>query len=169
MAKSIPLDTLLDSDKVYKSYRRMLRTNATDIAAMYDKLTEVHKTRGVRSMKTSAGPKTIGKVSLQDQQFRSELVGIRVELGREYANVEMAQQTCKDHISYMYREQLVGKTQEDRNREIRRYLARSEKRLSELGTLIEMFDMVIMDIDQAGWALRRTTDALSITNKGENY
>lgn len=158
----------LKSDEHYQKYRRILQNKAVDIEGVYQELTNLHAGRAVRNMDIPS-PKKAAKASMQEVGYRSRLVELRVTTNREFTNLCVAHQAIKDHIAHHHAGLIEGRSIDDRQRSLRRLLPAGERRISELETLIEAIDLVISDIDQAGFALKRVVDSLAITNKGEHH
>lgn len=157
----------LDVDKTYIKYLSVVKNCTLDIPALYEELNNIHKSRPMRTA-TTPGPTKAAKYSMQETAHRSRLVEMRQLAAYEFSVLDIGHGAIQDHITTVHPDEVSGRTVDDRNRAMRRLLAKGERRLKELEAVIEAIDYVIEDIDKAGFSLHRTIEALAITNKGEH-
>ena len=71
-----------------------------------------------------------------------------------------------NYIKVKYREELktLGRTQADKNAYIEELFSFTNTSSSQLQTLQNFCDLVISDIDTAGWSLKSVIDCLKITD-----
>lgn len=132
---------------------------------------KLHKTRTVRQLATAMPTgKRIGEAALVDQSVRSRCTEICMDVMASSSYLSLSIENMRRYILANYDDILVdsGITRITEKRTIVDGLFNTaSSRLQRLYDIIDVADLVIKDIDQAGWALARTTTALEIAVKRE--
>jgi hypothetical protein len=136
-------------------------------------MTEVesaHKMRSVRRLSTSSSDfmQAVVDANIFDQTQRSRMAEIQMTCLKATNKLQSAITALKDHLILAYAEELkVVRTKEERTMIVNAALRDFNKYIDRVSILREMTQIVISDIDKAGWSLSRTIDALSVLNKPE--
>lgn len=127
-------------------------------------LHKARQTRLLNSMSSITG-KRLGEASMRDQSVRSRCVEICMQLVSVRRLLAQGIDSVRNYILSEYNEEMVDlgfSTVASRNQVVENYLSKHYGRLSGIDTIVEIADLVIKDCDQAGFSLKRATDALAI-------
>lgn len=133
--------------------------------SLQDEILNLHSCRPVRSLK-AGDSKLIDKViraNIEDQGSRSRLTEIMIQCSRVAQSIDNAIDAFRDHCILTYPKSLGQfKTKGERENAIYASLREFRAYVDELMTIHSMAELVVKDIDQAGFSLKRTVDAMSL-------
>lgn len=137
------------------------------VADLHSEVTNLHSSRLVRSILVNDvfadQRRKIIEASLQNQSYRSRLVEIKTQIMRVLIDVQEACTKCKKHIGYQYFEAIaaVVRTQADRNSLVDMFFSSVDRKSAELEGLMAIINVIVEDIDQAGWSIKRISDLVA--------
>lgn len=155
-------------DEVYVRFKRILaNASQLDLDKLYEEIKTLHSGRTMRGLKSSVSPKKIIGATLQDQSYRSRLVEINLLMTREYAALKAAYDATKDHLNSKFGKDIGVRSIADRDAYWRSKLSKAVMRIDKLANMIELAEMVIEDIDKAGYAAKNIIAAFEIATRPE--
>ena len=166
------LKRALKRDKVWHRFVEISKgAYRPEFSGFVVEMQKLHKTRTVRQLATAMPTgKRIGEAAMVDQSVRSRCTEICMDIMASSSYLSMSIDNMRRYILANYDEILVdaGATRITEKRTIVDGLFNTaNSRLQQLYDILDVADLVIKDIDQAGWALARTTTALEIAVKRE--
>ncbi len=137
-----------------------------------NEIERLHKTRGVRVLGAQAMPsgKRIADAAMRDQSARSRCVEIVMQVTRSRNYLAIQMDVIRSYITAQYMQLLAesgARTITEKKEVVTSMFSKSDTVLHRLDTITEIADLVIKDIDQAAWAIARTTTALEIATRRE--
>jgi anaerobic ribonucleoside-triphosphate reductase len=139
---------------------------------LQEEVEQIHEMRRVRNLKlkTSNFVDDIIQANVQDQSNRSRLVEIMMKSRTSQRKLEQALDPLVEHILIEYAAQLkTVRTKEERKQYINTALAKFYKHIYKAEALYEQAELVVLDIDKAGYSLKLTVEALKISSQKETY
>ena len=167
------LRILLKKDDIWLRYSSIQKSAyLPEFDAFVQEIKDLHKTRTIRVLGVQAAPsgKKIADASMKDQAVRSRCVEICMDIASKRNSLAIAMDTVKSHVSAEYQTVLVDmgvRTIADRNAAIDSLFGPAHRILMRLDTITQIADLVIHDVDQAGFALKHTVTALEVATKRE--
>jgi len=143
-----------------------------DVNASLDEMETIHRSRMVRSLKTKSlfgvgGAQKIAEVIQQNQANRSRVVEIKLGALRRRMLLEERLELTATYLRVKYSNNLSEyRTVGERSSVIDSLLEPVNKLVSELSRVEEYADIVLEDMDKAGWSLKNLEDAMSIEMRG---
>lgn len=132
----------------------------------------LHLERKSRKLyKVVMAPTPLYTADMQDLSTRARLVELKTGIMRMIGVINAAVKSVKTHVSTKYQTELreYGSTIAERNRIIDRVVSDAVQSSSDMASVVDILDVYIKDLDQAGYALRRAIDALKLAhgNRGQ--
>jgi hypothetical protein len=163
----------LKNDVTWKSFRA-IRKKAwrPEFENFGDELLRLHKTRGIRSLGSGRRASKLGDAALQDQAVRSRAVEIVITLMESRDTLEVALHNTFKHIEATYTRLLVDrdvKTKMEQKSIIESCFSSARSTMKQINSLIDIADRIIDDIDQGGFAIKHSLEALAIATKREHH
>ena len=162
--------------KKFRDHVRKLRQN--DKSEDYkEEMRSMHVTRRERRATAAKlienAQRDLIDMLMRNQSIRSRVLEMKMEIFNVSALIEDHLAALTQHILITYQAevaQVVGsKTKGDREGFVKALLAREVSYMKKLQVVIKIADMLIDDLDQAGWAVQRTTAVLTLTaGRGRN-
>jgi hypothetical protein len=130
----------------------------------------LHATRTSRKLYGSEqySNRSLIDASLKDLQARSRMVELRMKAKSRISFVEKAVDDMRAFINTQFKSQMSDyRTKEQRAYLTDRVLKRARQLVSEVEAFTDVVDNCIKDIDQAGFALNRFSEALDRLHNGK--
>ena len=142
LMKRIPVDELLDELSNMQSSRYVRGLSANDVVADQGK--------------------RLNEASLQSIAYRARAVEIKMRVVRVIMQVKDGIDAAQNYVKYTHREAVAAaaRTQADRNALVRSLFETQIRKIGRLESIITVADLVIDDLDQCSWGLRRITDVV---------
>lgn len=176
----LTLEQLQDKVQRNKKYKNLLESFQTskiyniNLSEYKDEILALHQSRSVRTLinvKRDREAKMIDEVitaNLIDQGQRSRLTEILMHCTRASIALSEALKVFKDYAYIRYDPYLNKiKTKGERSSFLDVCLSDMQTYISDCELVISLCKIVISDVDQAGWALTRVINALSLTQTPE--
>lgn len=163
----------LRKDKRWQRFRNIIdQAYLPEFDAFTDEIERLHKTRGVRVLGAQALPtgKKVADAAMRDQSVRSRCVEIVMSVTRSRNYLAIQMDTVRSYLMAQYMQLLHDegiRTITEKREIINSMFSRADTCLHRLDTITQIADMVIKDVDQAGYALKHTVEALSVATKRE--
>lgn len=166
-------------DKRVKKFRdrvRKLRQNDNS-DAYKEEMRSMHVTRRERRATAAKlienAQRDLIDMVMRNQSIRSRIVEMKMEIFNVSALIEDHLAALTRYILHNYQSEvghIVGsKTKADREAFVKTMFERELSFKKKLDVVVKIADILIDDLDQAGWAVQRTTAVLQLTaGKGRN-
>lgn len=157
----------IEKDKKYKMLKATLTKASTqfDAAALRKEIETLHSARVVRRLNPS-NPKFINKViaaNTEDIGVRSRLAEILLRCAGITGSIVKAIDAFKSHCELKYSKTLGSfRTKSERESALDSCLSDIYEYLSDLELIENLANIVIKDVDQAGFGLKRNVDAIGL-------
>lgn len=164
------LRKILKTDEVFmKRYRRVLDMKMQD-EKWYEEIESLHLSRGMRTLKSGELLQSSQKVgidnNLENQYVRSRCVEIKVRALRQVVGFEEASDSLKKYVMHRYAKRLGRfKTVTERKAEVDYALMEVDKLIKRLNFIVKICDIIIADVDAAGYTLHRVGELLEQKRK----
>lgn len=159
------------SDENYLKFKRILTNSMkVDLDSVYAEVMGMHSARTMRGLKGGdAGARKISKAAAMDQSYRSRCIELNAQVYRELSSLEIAYDAIKGHVVSNYGKHLTGRSQADRNLAFESLptIRKAKSRMQELRSTQKIIDMIVGDLDQAGFTTKHLLDALTVSTKRE--
>lgn len=146
---------------VYKTAQSALNVERVETEIRY-----LHSNRSSRTLNASKiSPKVLTKANIEDLASRSRLTEIKLLSYRTEELLSIALSTVRKYVATEYREDvadLSGSTKADREATLDVIFEGPVAYLRDLKSLSNQIDMLVKDIDQGSFNLRRLQDLLAI-------
>lgn len=168
--------TIVELIRKNKRYKRLLET--FDNAKIYNipcerligELKDIHSLREVRRL-SIRDPDYVDKLlnaNAQDQAQRSRCTEILMQCLEVTEKLNRALAALKDYLLLEFSDHLRPlRTKEERLLVLNVALRKFSRFLENVAVVKGIADLVIADIDKAGWSMRASIDALKVTRKTE--
>lgn len=168
--------TIVELIRKDRRYKRLLKT--FESAAIYNipcerligELKDIHSLREVRrlNIRDADYVDKLLNANSHDQAQRSRCTEILVSCLEVTEKLNRALAALKDHLMLEFSDHLRPlRTKEERLMVLNLALRKFSRFLENVAVVKGIADLVISDIDKAGWSLRASLDALKITRKTE--
>lgn len=163
----------LARDVIWKRFRTQVRElDAIDVDKYLQELKTMHKSRTVRVLgaMTQTSGKKVGDAVSQEIAVRSRCTEIILECIVMRNLLNAASSTLKKHVEANYPKTLkqLGLTTVTQRRNILQALTDPHlEKLDTLNTVIEIADLIVADIDQAGFGIKHINEALAVATRRE--
>lgn len=152
-------------DEVYLRYRNILKTvrTAVSIESVLKEGKFLHKSRKSRVLfEARVSPQKLQDALLNDMSNRSRLTELKVLLMNQQELLSTTITIGKKHVRSQYADlvQRYGSTKEAQLLVVDRIFASGNEVLAEIDNAVDILDLYIKDIDNAGYALRNVTETL---------
>lgn len=158
------------ADSRYKRLKKDLSENSLfqlAFASLTKEVETIHKTRNIRYISFKEGKflEHLVEASLRDVAARSRISEIVVQCTKAKTVLERASEALSDYLILTYGDQIrFAKTKEERSRVIRLAMKPFIMKLNELESLIAVCQVIVQDIDKAGFAMKMIADVqVSVT------
>ncbi len=159
-----------------KRYKRLLETFNT--ASLYNiprekliaEAKQIHELREVRRLNVRDADyvDNLLNANARDQSSRSRLTEILISCVHVTEQLKRAIDALKDHLFIEYSAHLKSfRTKEERQQVMNIALRKFVKYVEDIRILHQLCEIVIGDIDKAGWSMRAAIEALKITRNRE--
>lgn len=142
-----------------------------EFAGFVEEMQKLHKTRLVRQLATALPTgKNLAEAGLKDQAVRSRCTEICMDVMANANYLSLAIANMRRHILFQYDDVLVdsGVTRvNEKKATVDNLFNTAQGRLQALNDILDVADLVIRDIDQAGYALKNSTAALELAVRRE--
>jgi hypothetical protein len=164
----------LEKDPKVKTFRKEIRFAAKiENTVSYTEKTlaiqvERVKTSATASEVLSNVQRHLSEIRLNNQALRSRIIRFKTECLSLYSALDKKYKLLRKFIGTIYASELSAqgyKTKTDRDAWIDSYFFNEIKIMNDLETAIEVFDVVIEDIDSQAFAVKDVTNALSVEFK----
>lgn len=153
------------------SARRRVATHLAkiDTAALLQELTNLHATKALRTLKTSALLSSvqtkITEIELENGANRSRCVEIKMKVLTVIIECEAVLDAVRKLIQNMFAVEIKesGSTVAERKSAVDSAFMGEVEQLQQLEHVSKLADLVIGDIDQSGWSIRRIIDTLALS------
>lgn len=155
---------------------KLLRTNDQSVK-YYEEMRAAHVTRRERRATAQKlienAQRDLIDMVMRNQSIRSRCVEMKMEIFNVAALIEDHLSALTSHLLLTYQGDIAvivkSKTKTDRVEFIHSMFQREIKFLNQLKRIVKIADVLIDDLDQAGWAVQRTTAVLTLTaGRGKN-
>lgn len=155
----------LREDKTFQQYRRIVKT-IDERVNLIKNVTEARSLHGARTMRELKGnaPTTqkVYEAIVRDMATRSRIIELRIALFTEKELLDSALSSVTAHVRSVYDLNEAGRTLDQKKQLMKKILNRGFVLLEELKSALEVFDLIIKDIDQAGFAVRNLVELVKI-------
>jgi len=158
---------LMESFQDSELYRIPLEKYKSEILTL-------HQAREVRTLYKFCQDESLSMIdgiircNLQDQSYRSRMAEIHIQCVRARSALSDSVKLFKDYAIIRYDSYLSKiRTKGERSTFIDVILQDMQQYIDDCDMVIELAAIAIKDIDNAGWALSRTVDALKLTQSPE--
>lgn len=127
----------------------------------------LHLERKSRNLyKITMAPTPLYQADMQDLSNRARLVELKTGILRMIGVINAAVKSVKTHVSTKYQSELkeYGSTITERNRIVDRVVSDAIQASADMASVVDILDVYIKDLDQAGYGLRRAIDALELAH-----
>lgn len=127
----------------------------------------LHMERKSRQLvKVTMAPTPLYTAAMQDLSTRARLIELKTGIMRMTGVINAAVKSVKVHISTKYSEELRenASTVSERNRIVERVVSDAIQCSADMASVIEVLDVYIKDLDQAGYGLRLAGDLLELAH-----
>ena len=110
----------------------------------------------------------LSEVRLNNQAYRSRIIRFKAECLSLFSALDKKYRLLRKYVGTMYAAELSAqgfKTKTDRDAWIDSYFFNEVQVLNDLDSAIEVFDVIVEDIDSQGFAVKDVTNALSVEFK----
>ena len=114
--------------------------------------------------KLALEPTSLAEAALRDLSNRARLSELKTSVYRQQASLETAFDAAAAHLTTKHRSliQAVASNATDRKYVINKILKPLRTRIAELECGLEIIDIAIKDLDQAGFLLRNATEMMKL-------
>lgn len=164
------LEKKLRKTAEYKKVCDMLDTaRQLDLDNMQSEIESLHLGRKMRNLrlKTLSADKLID-VACQEASSRSRLVEIVLGLTRNFNMLELAHQAATETLISKYYKELPGSTKASKSAFVYDIMSDLKIKLTEFKSVIEIANLVVSDIDKAGFSIKHIVELLQTANRREN-
>lgn len=167
---SIPIKKRLMASEEYSKIKSILEmTGRIDVDNLITEIEALHSGRKMRGLKLkSASADKLIDVSCQEASIRSRIVEIVVGITRNYNMLNMAYTAAIETMAAKYYDDLPGSTKANKWAYLENLLSPLKVRLTELGSVTEVADWVISDIDKAQFSLKHIVELVQVANRREH-
>lgn len=159
---------MFSKNKYFKANQRILKRAISQIDpdAVIKEITSLHTTRGLSSTKRRDFFKDNSRVidaSLDEISKRSRLTTLKLSCLKIKSDVEIANSNLRKYLLSKYAPKLKSSghtTQTAQRAYVEQEMKESLSFVKSLDMVMDMCDIVINDIDQAGWGLKRIQASL---------
>lgn len=161
------LKDLLRKDEQYRSYRNIFRTvqEGLDLQKTLKEATFLHKSRKSRLLfEARVSPQKLQDAILMDMSNRSRLTELKSLLLNEQELLSTAISLGKKHVRATYATILkeYGSTKDAQMLVVDKVFSSGTAFLAEIDSAVEILDLFVRDIDQAGFSLRNVVETLKM-------
>jgi hypothetical protein len=163
----IALMRSVKKDKKYTRFARIIQlvSDRLNIEKDRQEAMALHASRTSRALHGGKrySPRALIDANLKDLSTRARLVEMRVKASYQVEVLEDACEAMRHHLVTEYNQELRSySTEAQRGAFIKRVQRQALELMAESKSLLDMFDQIIKDIDQASYALRATLDSLKL-------
>lgn len=165
MSEASKLKKALAEDDTYLRFRNIVRTiqKRINVEKNLIEARSLHGARTVRTLKGTAPSATaLYEATVREAATRARLTEIKITLYVEEQLLKASLDATISHLRTAYDLSFVGNTQEDRKLVVRSILRSGYKLHDELTSAINILDLIVKDIDQAGYSTRNLIDIVKI-------
>jgi len=178
-SREMSLDALQERIKKNKQYKQLLESFKTQkifkvpLEKFKDEIFDAHSTRNVRVLVKHADDNTrivdqLVKANLVDQGVRSRLTEIMMTCRRGSAALQEAIKNYKNYASLRFERHLKSfKTKSERMSALDICLDDLNAFIFEAEHVYNLAELVVKDIDQAGFTLKRTQEVVAMHHAPE--
>ena len=160
------------SDEVFRTYRRVFNTvqETLDIPKLTKEAVFLHANRKARKLyEHKASAMKVSDVLLQEMSHRSRLVELKIGV---IANQELLESTIsrtKKHLTTEFESELKGMstTVSGRSAVLASIFAAAQDYLNQVAALNTQLDVLIKDVDAAGFTLTNVRELLKLQAGGK--
>lgn len=157
----------IKADANYEKFKRIVERirKRVNIEAATTEALALHAGRTSRSIagENRYNPMFIIDANLKDLSSRARLVEIRVRNDLQMSNLREAIDAVRRHISTEYADDLRDfSTADQRKSFVDRVIKNAKEFLAEGEALVDMIDVLIKDIDQAGYSIKNSIECLKL-------
>lgn len=158
-------------DKYVKTFLAKIEkgTYSIDYQKYIEEVKSIHAGRMIHILATKdllGSQKAILDCIVENQQKRSRLVTIKTECVRKENILLEKISTLTKYIKANFNHQLTLEysTQQARNTAVESLFSDAEEQIIRMQSLTKIIDIILVDIDQAGWATRNIVEVLKISS-----
>lgn len=157
-------------DPLFRRFKEVVDLNSQriNVESLINEVKEVSEMRTRTAVKYNQTPSELIKALVQEnltaQAYRSRLAEICLQATRVIAQIDRACDKIRDHINLKYLEEIksLGRTKDERALISNTVLRFATNYTDELGTLIEMAELIIADIDKQHYSLKLTKESVEL-------
>lgn len=159
--------TCVKEDDNFKRYKSILVTvkSSLDLVKTLKEANYLHSQRIVRKLfELKVSPQKLQEALFIEISTRSRLIELKSLVINQVELLEGAISICRKHLSTTYSDKLarVASTQAGRAAVMDQVFARGKDYLSQVKTLDSQLDLIIKDIDAAGYALTNVREVMKM-------
>lgn len=158
-------------DKYVKLFLQKIEkgTYSINYQKYIEEVKSIHASRMIHILSTKdllGSQKAILDCIVENQQKRSRLVTIKTECVRKESILTEKIETLSKYIKSVFNRQLTLEysTQQARNVAVESLFSDAEEQIQKMQSLTKIIDIILIDIDQAGWATRNIVEVLKISS-----
>jgi len=169
---------ILKDPRVKKFRDRIRKLRKNDKSDAYkEEMRSMHTTRRERRATAAKlienAQRDLVDMLMRNQSIRSRVVEMKMEIYNVSALIEDHLGALTRYILHTYPSEVAhivaSKTKGDREGFVKSLFEREVMFMKKLQMIVKIADMLIGDLDEAGWAVSRTTSVLQLTaGKGRN-
>lgn len=171
MAKKNELRGLLKEDTTYRRVIKQLSNADEKVEDWMQEIMNLHSRRAIRALNTRALLQSAQKISidsnLENQAVRSRVVEIKMRCLQQLIVVEKYTKKLKKYIGAQYSDVLADmySTMKERQAEIDHQMSRLVSVQDALQGVVKLSDVLIDDLDSAGYTLMRVGNMLEMKSR----
>ncbi len=159
-------ETLKGDIRFRKRMKHILELNS-NCESWVAQLESIHVSRDITALNSNKLLSDSKRITIDsnvdNQAARSRCVTIRLKAMRQLLVIEEALDTLQKYVYNRYAEELKPyKTLTDKKSAVAFVLQGPTKRLKQLKFVIEFADIIIADVDAAGFSIKRVNDTLAL-------
>lgn len=165
MGSKRELKEQLREDSTFQQYRRIVSTieGRVTITKFVIEARSLHGARTMRTLKgTAPSSDKVYDAIVRDAATRSRLVEMEIALLVERDLLKSAMAAVSAHLQSSYDLGELARTLTDKRTLIKKILKRGHSLLDEMESAKDALDLIIKDIDQAGFAARNMVEIIKL-------
>ncbi len=155
----------LGEDATFQQYRRIVSTieKRVTVSKFVVEARSLHSSRTMRNLKGNApSSDKVYEAIVRDMAARSRIVELKMTLFVEKELLESALSSISAHIRALYDLSDLARTLDEKKVLLKKVLNKGYTLLEEIASAVEVMDLIVKDIDQAGYAVRNLVELIKL-------
>lgn len=180
VSRSLRIENLSDLIKVIEEDKTTRRFNSNidllikplNLEKISLELEKLHSERDLRTLRQiqimRKQQESVIKATLQNQAFRSRAIELKMQIMRSKNNLDELVDNFYRYLLTKWGSKVKDlglKTIGERDSFLKQFYSDAERWQRNVNSTLEIIDVLVDDLDQAGWAIMRIVKALELANK----